>query len=315
MKNNLIIGGASKSGTTALYYYLRQHPEVCLSEKKELHYFSRKYLEKYTNGPGDKYVIAEIPNTYDAFLDSFAHCANHKLRIDISPSYLFHYKSADEIVKKVGKVKAVFILRNPVDKIYSQYMHLVGEGRETLNFNDALEIEKIRESQGFSDMWLYRKSGKYSHAIEYFQQTLGKENVRVFLYDEFLRDQNAVLKDICEFSNIDNNIDFSPIQSVNRSGIPKSEIIAKIMAPNFFTYILRKILPKNFGRVARNMLKNLNTGEKGELSKELRFTLISEFTDDIRNVEKLIGKETGWLNTKSSTHLKTFNSMSSNEKL
>lgn len=297
MISNLIIGGASKSGTTALYYYLRQHPDICLSAKKELHFFSEKYLNRYDKGPGDQFVLAEISKTFEAFLKHFKHCDETNIRVDISPSYLFHYRSADEIKKFLGEnTKVVFILRNPVDKIFSQYIHLVGEGREHLSFKDGLAEEQKRTSLGYSDMWLYRRSGFYSKAINHFQTILGGENIKVYYYEEFFSDPKRVLSEICNLIGIDETFEFSPIAGANRSGTPKSTLFAKLLAPNILTYTARRILPKNSGRIIRKYLKSLNTGEKPKLSDELRLNLNSEFKEDIRKLEKLVGKESGWIN-------------------
>lgn len=295
MRNMLIIGGASKSGTTALYYYLRQHPEICLSEKKELHYFSRPFLEKYSKGPGDLFVLTEVLKSIGAYQHSFSHCNSSTVTVDISPSYLFHYRCADEINTLMKKAKVIFILRNPVDKIYSQYLHLVGEGRETLSFEDALDAEPKRQSEGYSDMWLYRKSGKYAEAIKYFQKTLGHENVIVFYYDEFLSEPSIILKKICEFSKIDKKFNFKPIINANRSGSPKSILAAKLLAPNILTYLLRRIIPQSLGRIVRKTLKDLNTGQKQQMTEATQQKLLAEYINDIHKLESLIGRKSGWI--------------------
>lgn len=295
MITKLIIGGASKSGTTALYYYLRQHPEICLPAKKELHFFSRDFLQQYKNGPGDRFVLAEIPKSYEEFIKNFTHCDHYKVQVDISPSYLFHFHSADKIKQLVDNVKVVFILRNPADKVFSQYTHLIGEGRETLTFEDALEAESSRKSEGYSDMWLYKKSGYYSDAIEYFHKKLGKDNVKIYFYEEFLHDPGLILREICNFAGVNENVEFQPVVDANRSGSPKSTFVAKLLAPNNLTYLLRRILPQSLGRIARKTLKDLNTGKKQEFSRELRSSLLSEYSEDIRKLEQLVGRSSGWI--------------------
>jgi len=295
MQPKIIIGGASKSGTTALYYYLSQHPDICLSAKKELHYFSRPWLEKTINGPGDRFVLAEVPNTFTEYLSYFSYCDRAKIAMDISPSYLFHYRSADEMKKQLDGIRIIFVLRNPAEKAFSQYMHLVGEGREKLDFDDAINKEGIRESAGYSDMWLYRKSGMYSDAIQYFKQTFGESNLRVFYYEEFLNDPEFVLREICEFSGVDDQFNFMPIYNANRSSLPKSALLAKAIAPNAFTYILRRMVPQGVGRGVRKWLKDLNAGENRTLSDSSRAALMSVFAEDIRKVELLVGRKSGWL--------------------
>ncbi|NTU74013.1 sulfotransferase [Candidatus Roizmanbacteria bacterium] len=295
IKPRLIVGGASKSGTTALFYYLRQHPDICLSAKKELHFFSRICLEQTSRGPGDRYVLAEIPNTFDEYMSFFNHCNGGKIAIDISPSYLYHYESADMIKTHLGEVKIVFILRNPVEKAFSQYMHLVGEGREKLGFEDALAKEDEREVARYSDMWLYKRSGFFADAIDHFFKVFGRDNVKVVFFEEFLSDPQGILHEICLFSGIDGEFRFEPVYDVNRSGHPKSALLAKLIAPNSLTYFLRRIIPQGIGRIGRKLIKDWNVADKPKLSDDIRSLLLTSYIDDIRRLELTLGRKSGWI--------------------
>ena len=295
LKPGLIIGGASKSGTTALYYYLRQHPALCLPEKKELHFFSRPWLEQAVSAPGGKYVLLEVPKTFEEFLSNFSACEAGKTAVDISPSYLYYFKSADRIREYLGDVRIVFILRNPADKAFSQYLHLRGAGLETLDFGEALAAEPARTANGYSDIWLYRKSGFYADAIRYYIKVFGRENIHIIFYDDFAREPERVLRDICIFAGIDREFRFAPVTQVNRSGLPRSRLVTKLIEPNFLTYILRRVIPQSIGRLVRKFVKELNTGEKPVFDKQLRSSLIGEYARDIQEVEQLAGRKSGWL--------------------
>ena len=180
----LIVGGASKSGTTALYHYLRQHPELCLPRKKELHYFSRPALERSAAGPGDRFVLAEIPSSFEAYRAHFGHCGGRRQAVDISPSYLFHHQAAVGMRRLLPDARILFVLRNPADKAFAQYLHLAGAGREKLRFEDALALEQQRADRGFSDIWLYRRSGFYADALEHYAGVFGPGGFAVFYHEE-----------------------------------------------------------------------------------------------------------------------------------
>lgn len=292
----MIIGGAPKSGTSALYRYFEQHPQICLAKKKELHFFSKEWLEVNCAGKGDKYVLAEVPKTFDDYLSYFSECKKEPVIADISPSYLHHYKSAHQIKDLLGtSVRFVFLLRNPADKAYSQYMHLVGVGRETLNFENALKIEKERIIQGYSDMWLYKNSSLYAKPIQTFIDVFGTNNVKVILYDDFRSNQDQCLKEICSFAGIDDAFKFQAAEGINRSGKPKSSLVSKLIAPNSFTFVMRRLIPQRLGRFLRNFIKNLNTGAKPEIPVELKTQLLMECKEDIQKLETILNKKTGWL--------------------
>ncbi len=295
----LIVGGASKSGTTALYYYLNQHPEFFLPSKKELHFFSRDYLSQTVGGKGDRFILAEIPTTFQNYIDFFNDAQETQIGVDISPSYLFHYKCAGKIIKRLPEIRIVFILRNPVDKIYSQYLHLVSTGRETLSFSQALDHEKHRENIGYSDMWLYKKSGYYADAIKHFISVMGKKRVRIYYYEEFINNRTEVLADVCKFAGVDSSFQFTGIKQVNRSGLPKSKIISSLfLSPGRLSYLMRRIIPHNIGKKLRETIKNLNTGEKPGLAPDMKRKLANLYKDDLIQLEKIIKKKCNWISVR-----------------
>ena len=239
MSVDLIVGGASKAGTTALYDMLRQRPDFFLPKRKELHYFSRPFFEGTTNGPGDAAVLAEIPDTLDTYFAHFADKRPGQIAVDVSPSYLIHHASAAAIERELPSVKIVFILRRPEEKVFSQYTHLVGEGRETMSFEDALGAEANRKAAGYSDIWLYAESGYYADAVMAFQAALGPGRTMIVLFDDFRRDPGSVLRDICLFVGLDGRQEFRTELESNVSGAPRSVLLARLIGPNAFTNLLR----------------------------------------------------------------------------
>jgi len=294
MTVNLIIGGASKAGSTAIYDILRQNNAFFLPQRKELHYFSRSFLEKTVTGPGDKAVFDEIPSSFIDYLSYYDKKKPSQVAVDVSPSYLFHHDSAELIARTLPDVKVIFLLRRPEDKVFSQYMHLLGEGREKLNFEEGLKQELNRKALGFADMWLYRESGYYADAIANFQDTLGPDKVKVFLFDDFIRDPDVVLREICKFVGLKDSQVFDTNLKSNVSGSPRSLLLAQMMSPNRFTNFLRRRLPPGIGAWVRRRLRILNTGTKPKLSCDTRTELGTYYNDDIIRLEKLIGRSTGW---------------------
>ncbi len=292
----MIIGGAPKSGTTAIYYYLKQHPELLLSPKKELHFFSRIALEKTAGGPGDRHVLREVPSSFNEYLNYFPSEVRGRIAVDVSPSYLYHFMSANEITRLLPDAKIVFILRNPADKAFSQYLHLVGSGRENLSFSDALCCEKDRQQQGYADMWLYRESGFYANALSHYYHVFGQGRVRVYYYDDFRTNPEKVLRDIFSFAGIAEDVPLAPVTDVNRSGRPRSSLVSRVfLSPNWFTFLLRRIVPQGIGRLARKQIKDYNTGAKPGFPPNLRNSLLEDFRDDILRVEEILGRPSGWL--------------------
>jgi len=293
---DIIVGGASKAGTTALFRMLSSNQNFFLPPKKEIHYFSYPFLNKRTSGPGDNFIISDITCSFKEYLSLFRFKKAHQVAVDISPSYLFHYNSAEEIHARLGNTKLVFILRNPVEKIYSQYLHLVSEGRESLAFEDALKAEAQRKAEGYSDMFLYKESGYYYEGVKHFIERFGKDRVKIILYQDFVNHPNDVLQEICLFSGLKIPQIFSINQKANISGSIKSVRLAKFIGPNSITHVARKIIPRSIGHWMREQLKKVNRSDREVLEPLIRIALENNYKDDIEKLEKLIGRKTRWLN-------------------
>lgn len=290
------IGGASKSGTTALYYYLKQHPDIFLPEKKELHYFSRPELLERVGGPGDRFVVNEVPSSLDDYLAFYSGCQNSKTCIDISPSYLTFPGSAERIKKIFPDAKMVFVLRNPADKAFSQYVHLRSVCRENLDFEQALDAEAERKKYKYSDMWLYRESGFYADRLQSFISCFGSDSMRVYLFEEFVKDQHSIVHDICDFFEVRSDYNFSDPGQVNHSALPKSQMIAEIfLKPNPLSHLARRVLPKGLGRALRATIRKLNAGDRVKFPSGLREKMLSDYYADIQRVESILGRKTGWV--------------------
>ena len=141
---NFVVIGAPKCGTTSLFYYLQRHPEVYLPVRKELHFFTFEEHSAQARGPGDDNVLANLCSTWPEYLSHYVDVGDEPAVGEVSPSYLASAAACPRIRERLGPVKILAILRDPVQKAFSQYLHLVHEGRETLSFVEALRAEEQR---------------------------------------------------------------------------------------------------------------------------------------------------------------------------
>ena len=289
IKPNVIVIGASKCGTTALYFYLSRHPDIFLPLKKELHYHSFASLSELVGGPGDKYIINNICKTEKEYLTHYSHAQNQKAIIDISPSYLYFPESVQSIQALCGpETKIICLVKHPVGKFISQYNHLLSEGRETLDFEDALSIESKRKADFYSDMWLYRESGYMSDKIRVFKNAF--KNVHVINSDDLLTNLKLTLNGIFDFIGVstDEYTNYSPVNS-NFSGMPKFKLISKtFIQPNLFTNFLRRVIPQKAGRFFREKINNFNKGNKFTVSPALFNDLEKEYLPEIDSLNNIL---------------------------
>jgi len=264
-----------------------------VSDKKELHYHSYENLKNFVGGPGDKYVIKEVCKNMEEYLQHYKKAPKSAVKIDLSLSYVFFPSSISSIITTSGNsAKIICLVKHPVDKIISQYTHLLSAGRETLTFEEALKVEKERKDKSFGDMWLYRESGSMSQKIKDFKNSF--KDVFVINAEDLYKNPVGALRDIFHFINVDEtNIETYGSTVKNFSGVPRSLIISKIfIQPNFFTSSLRKFIPQRMGKYVREKINNLNKGEKYAIASSQYKSLESEFYDEIQELNKLINSNT-----------------------
>jgi hypothetical protein len=177
---DFLVIGAQKAGTTALYAYLRWHPGIAGPSWKEVSFFDRHWWR------GEAWYRGQFPLR-----------AGERLVGEASPSYLFHPLAPERARSLVPGAKLVALLRDPVDRAYSQYQHEVALGREPLSFEDALaaederlvgEVERlIADSRAFSRAWwdhTYTARGRYAEQLERWLEAFPSEQLLVVRTEE-----------------------------------------------------------------------------------------------------------------------------------
>lgn len=295
-KPDFVVVGAPKCGTTSLYYYLKQHPEIYLPGLKELHYFSAAKLKENTGGPGDKQVIRRVCEAEQDYERHFASAPEKSVKGEFSPSYFVYPETAEAIKKACGAIKILIMLRNPADKVFSQYCHLLKENRETLSFEKALAREGERADQGWNDFWRFTWGSYYCERVKEFVRIFGRDKVKIILLEQFAIESSEVLHDLCNFLNIDPDFSFSIKTKFNPSGRPHSKLFSHILTmQNPLRRLLGKFLSEGFKQDLYNRLMDINTGKKPEFKEKTRRNLEARFRDDIICLENFLGLDTEWL--------------------
>jgi len=294
---NFLIIGAAKSGTTALYNYLRQHPEVYMSPVKEPRFFALEGEEVGFRGPGDmkahESTITDI-RSYSALFDGVT---NEKAIGEASVLYLYSPKAPVRIRHYIPDVKLIAILRHPVYGAYSSFLHVVRDGREPLtDFAEALKKEDSRIRAGWGSGWHHKQRGFYYVQLKRYFDIFDRAQIKVYLYEDYLADPVSVIQDTLRFIDVDDS--FVPNMAVrhNVSGIPRSRGLHEFLnKPNPIKSALRLVVPSKFRPLLRRKIERKNL-EKPPLSPEVRKQLIEEYRHDIMKLQDLIGRDLSkWL--------------------
>lgn len=199
---NFILAGFPKCGSTSLYYYLGAHPEVFVPKQKELHYFTASQLMALDQGKDDAEVLRfHIENLKD-YQACYKEVGSEKAIGDISPSYANYPEVFESIKSTLGNdTKVLVMIRNPINRTYSNYLHLVREGREELSFYDALMAEESRKQQKYSDFWYYTANSMYADKIKALKNVF--DSVMVINFEAFIKDVSGQMTTIYNFLGVD----------------------------------------------------------------------------------------------------------------
>lgn len=293
---NFLIIGAAKSGTTALYHYLGQHPQVYMSPQKETNFFSFGEQKVRFSGPRVKLFSDSIITTLDSYEKQFEGASNELAIGEASPWYLYSDRAAANIAACIPHAKLVAVFRNPADRAFSSYLHVVQDGRESLSFEEGLAAEEGRIAQGWEPIWHYRSVGFYAGQVERFLELFSWDQVRFYLYDDLLKDPGNLLMDLYRFLEVDPDFKADTSLRPNATGVPRNQLLGRLLLrPNLLRSAAKLFIPRRLGynlnqRLNRQLLK------KPSMSVEIRRKLLDGYRSDILALQDLIGRDlSGWL--------------------
>jgi len=300
---NFLIIGAAKSGTTALHHYLAQHPQIYTSPLKEAKFFAFENQQVSWKGPGDLDEKLLPVTSLDTYQKLFSAVTNEIAIGESSPYYLYSPEAPERIQYYIPEVKLIAILRNPIDRAYSSFLHMMRDGREPIkNFAEALREEEKRINDNWAFVWHYRNAGFYYIQLKRYFDRFNHSQIKVYLYDDFEYDPLKVMKDTFLFLGVDETFipDMSrkynaSIQPKNKAAVPKNKTLHSILESNLVEYPLKPFMDSKSRKKLIFNLKNKNL-KKQELSSQVRLDLINSFRDDILNLQELIGRDLSeWL--------------------
>lgn len=294
---NFFLIGAGKAGTTSLYYYLRQHPEVFMSRFKEPKFFALEGHPMDFRGPHDHRIRAQTTTDEAGYLALFAGAENEKAIGEASTIYLGDFGAADAIADRIPSARIVAILRNPADRAFSAYQHLLRDGYEPLQtFEAALDAEPRRQADGWYVQYAYAGRGFYGRYLEPYYARFDPAAIRVYLYEDFAADPDAVLADLFAFLGVDPGFrpDMRPRHNV--SGRPRSARLQRWLTRRHpVKEALKRWVPEDWGHRIITRIQPFNV-VRGEMDPATRRRLIEGYRDDILHLEALIGRDLShWL--------------------
>jgi hypothetical protein len=295
MLPNFFLIGAPKSGTTALWHYLRQHPQLFMSERKEPRYFAFRDDSVRLNGPGDRESFEVMTREqYESLFDD----AGDATAIGEASQWYFYVESAvPEILRAVPHAKLIVVLRDPAERAFSNYLHARRERLEPCaRFGDAIDAEADRIRAGWSPRFHYVAKGFYHQQLSRCYRHVDRERLRVYFYEDLQRDAAALMCDMFEFLDVDPQVPLDTSARHNESVLPRSEFVERIVNSKRIGRTMTKLVTAPAWLRIENTVRRLNTAPRPTLSSTDRARLIDLYHDDVRALEVLTGRDlSSWL--------------------
>ena len=287
-KPNFIIAGFPKCGTTSLFHYLKQHPDIFMPNQKELHFFTQAQIFKLNKGPKDKVVKQSHIKSEKEYLELFKSVKDEVAVGDASPSYINYPENFGMIKQYLNDPKVIVIVRDPIDRAYSNYLHLKRELRETMDFFSALKNEDNRREESYSDFWYYRFNSTYYKKILMAKKTFS--NVLVLTTEEFKRNPEITLKKVYSFLGVKLIVKKQALETkFNVGGYYKKNLITSLLfQPSSFKNALKKIIKPTTGiKMLVSRFSRLFQIKQPSIDQDSLSYLKKHFSKEINNLKKM----------------------------
>jgi len=262
-KVTLFIVGCPKAGTTSLCDMLGQHDGIFMCQPKEPRYFCKDFHSESDAHDGDQSNFYTTRTEQD-YSNLFVKASDDKLLAEGTTTYLFSKVAAREIYNYNPRAKIVILIREPSDFLQSYHSEMLATSKECeSDFLSAIELEKFRKTGDKIPRYVKRPSYlhyseqiKFAEQIKRYLKYFSKEQIRIYLYDDFKYDNLAVYRDILSFCGLDTT--FTPITKKRNPRVTVRYSIIK-------NYIENGAIPKFFIKIISSRSENIYRSLRGRL--------------------------------------------------
>jgi len=291
MLPNFLIVGAAKCGTTSLYHYLADHPDIFMPENKEPRFFVHEHYRSNLIQTDSLYftnhILENTINSLEEYKKLFIPGSSYIRRGEASVAYLYYYETAIPHIKKyLGDIPIIIILRSPAERAFSAYRHLKRDLSEPYDFATALQKEEQRIQKNYIPLYRYVDQGRYSQQIKAYLENFSR--VKIILFEDLKSHPLSTIQTIYSFLEVEKKYRPKNLgEKFNEGKIPRSPWIHQIIYGNSPIKKAAKFL---FPKKIREKIKDINMHKPENFNEQVKI-LKNIFHDEIHSVEFILKKD------------------------
>ncbi|MGY1808335.1 sulfotransferase family protein [Blastococcus sp. SYSU D00669] len=291
------IAGAPKAGTTALHAALATHPGLYLSPVKEPKFYltgGRPPERAQQRGPGDAHSAREWIWRRERYLALFAGAPADAVHGESTPFYLYDRRAHARIAADVPDARFVLVVRDPVDRAVSNWVHLRADGLEPeADVLAAVRAEERRTAEGWAPFWHYRGLGRYGEQLRDLRTRFPREQVLLLRYRELVDTPQQTLDRVARFLGVAEGVAHAvPPENVKPYVADGTRYRLLARAARAGAALGALAPPQVWRQASRPLLAALHAGrtQRPPLPVEVRREVLAPLLEDIALLEELTGE-------------------------
>ena len=276
-----IVIGVAKGGTTSIYRYLDQHPEIFMCPDKGPNYFGYEDARAWKwHEEGEPPLLRHFKvATLEDYEALFSGVTSERAVGEVSPQYFRCPTAARRIHDVLPRAKLVASLRNPADRAFSGFLMRTRRGETVGDAHDELTPDSSHVKEGF-----------YYARLERFYAAFDREQIKIYLFDDFRKSPTDLVRDLFGFLGVDSG--FVPDTTVkhNPANVPKSALLNRILYQPKVIRGAKAVLPARLEQAAKR-LRQRNLRPAPSFPPDLRAQLLEHYREDIHRLEELIDRD------------------------
>jgi hypothetical protein len=309
---NFFLVGASKAGTTSLYQYLGQHPQIYMSPMKEPHFLAdeirlenfapemrakierwRPAFQTYLEGPMSEQFPSGPVSEWQDYLKLFRNAGDRLAIGEASPCYLWSKTAPRNIAARFPHARIVMVLRDPAERAFAQHLHTLSFARAPISFREHMDAALRATHRQIGELYPFLEFGLYGEQLERYLELFPRDRIRVLFYEDYQRDPVGLLRDIFGFLGVDQAFTPDVSERHMESRVPRSFALDR-----FARRPASRLLPAGVRRGLGHVLRGIIFRPRSSmaLSADDRARLVDYYRTGILQLEKLVDRDLSrWL--------------------